>query len=120
MNGRRDETYQSSETRSDRRTRRGPGPATLVAQTSYRIETLGGLGGTIAGANSINNRGWASGTANEEGDIVSHAALWVGESAPIDLGSFGGPDGNSAVAWPIKNNNGLIVAGRGRGLLNRS
>jgi len=84
-------------------------PATLVAQTSYKIETLNGLGGTVGGANSINSLGWASGTANKEGDIVSHAALWVTGSAPIDLGSFGGPDRDSAVAWPVKNNTGLIV-----------
>jgi probable HAF family extracellular repeat protein len=84
-------------------------PATAVAQTSYSIETLSAVGGTAGGANSINNRGWASGTANQEGDTVSHAALWVSGSTPIDLGSFGGPDGNSAVAWPVKNNNGVIV-----------
>jgi probable HAF family extracellular repeat protein len=83
-------------------------PAPLVAETRYRIETLSGLGGA-AGANSINNSGSATGTANQAGDAVSHAALWVRGSAPIDLGSFGGPDGNSAVAWPVKNNNGLVV-----------
>jgi probable HAF family extracellular repeat protein len=80
-----------------------------VAQTRYRIETLDALGGTAGAANSINNRGWASGTANQEGDVVSHAALWMNGPTPIDLGSFGGPDGNSAVAWPVENNDGLIV-----------
>jgi probable HAF family extracellular repeat protein len=84
-------------------------PATLGAQTSYSIETLEAFGGTAGQANSINNHGWASGTANQEGDAVSHAALWTSGATPIDLGSFGGPDGNSAVAWPVKNNNGLIV-----------
>src|SRR4030095_5035020 len=89
-------------------------PTTLPAQTSsqqttYRIETLNSLGRTIGGANSINNLGWASGTANKEGDLISHAALWIGGPMPIDLGSFGGPDSNSAIAWPVKNNNGLIV-----------
>ena len=84
-------------------------PAPVVAQTRYSIETLDALGGTAGAANSINNRGWASGTANQEGDAVSHAALWMGGATPIDRGSFGGPGGNSAVAWPVKNNNGLIV-----------
>jgi probable HAF family extracellular repeat protein len=84
-------------------------PATLLAQTSYRITTLDGLGGTAGGANSINDRGWVSGSANQVGDAVSHAVLWLSPSNPIDLGSFGGPNGNSTVAWPVKNNNGLIV-----------
>jgi probable HAF family extracellular repeat protein len=82
-------------------------PAGLSAQT-YSVVTLEGLGGG-AGANSINDRGWVAGQANKAGDNVSHAALWVGGTAPIDLGSLGGPDTNSAVAWPVKSNNGLVV-----------
>jgi len=84
-------------------------PATLLAQTSYSIVTLDGLGGTAGGANSINDRGWATGSANLPGDGVSHAALWMSKSNIVDLGSFGGQTGNSAVAWPVKNDNGLIV-----------
>jgi probable HAF family extracellular repeat protein len=79
-----------------------------VAQTSYQVDTLTGLGGISAAVNSINNRGWASGTADQPGDIVSHAALWVDEQL-IDLGSLGGPGTNSAVAWGVKANNGVIV-----------
>ncbi|MFZ2159586.1 MAG: hypothetical protein WAV72_26170, partial [Bradyrhizobium sp.] len=81
-------------------------PVALVAQT-YNVVTLDGLGGG-AGANGINDRGRVVGQANKEGDNVSHAALWTGGTAPIDLGTLGGPDTNSAAAWPVKSNNGLI------------
>jgi probable HAF family extracellular repeat protein len=82
-------------------------PFSLAAQT-YSVVKLDGLGGG-AGANSINDRGWVAGQANKAGDNVSHAALWVGGSEPIDLGTLGGPETNSAVSWPVKANNGLIV-----------
>ena len=82
-------------------------PVSLAAQT-YRVETLDGLGGE-AGANGINERGWVVGQANKVGDNVSRAAFGYDGPAPIDLGSLGGPDTNSAVAWPVKSNNGLIV-----------
>jgi probable HAF family extracellular repeat protein len=83
-------------------------PFALVAQT-YNVVTLDGLGGG-AGANSINDRGQVAGQANKAGDAVSRAALWMrGASTPIDLGSLGGPNTNSAVAWPVKSTNGLIV-----------
>jgi uncharacterized membrane protein len=82
-------------------------PEVLTGQT-YNVSVLLGLGGG-AGANSINNRGWIAGQANNASDNISHAALWVGSSAPIDLGSLGGPGTNSAVAWPVKNNGGIIV-----------
>ena len=84
-------------------------PATLLAQATYGVTTLDGLGGTAGGANSINNRGWATGFANQLGDTVSHATLWAGGPGVIDLGSLGGATANSAIAWPIKANNGLIV-----------
>ena len=83
-------------------------PVGLSAQT-YNVVTLDGLGGG-AGANSINNRGQVAGQANNAGNTVSRAALWMGgASTPIDLGSLGGPNTNSAVAWPVKSTNGLIV-----------
>jgi uncharacterized membrane protein len=82
-------------------------PVDLSAQ-SYDVTILQGLGGG-AGANGVNNRGWVTGQANREGDGVSRAALWTGGPIPIDLGSLGGPDTNSAVAWPVKSNNGVIV-----------
>ena len=83
-------------------------PVALRAQT-YQVTTLNGLGGS-AGANSLNNRGQVLGQANNETNTISHAALWTaGSVTPIDLGSLGGPTTNSATAWPVKNNRGLIV-----------
>jgi len=82
-------------------------PIGLMAQT-YNVVKLDGLGGG-AGANGINNRGQVVGQANQASDTVSHAALWTRGSTPIDLGTLGGPDTNSATAWPVKSNNGLIV-----------
>jgi len=81
----------------------------LEAQTSYRIINLDTLGGTAGGANSINNRGWVAGTSNLNGDQFSRATLWVPDAPPINLGTLGGPNTNSAIAWPVKNNNGVIV-----------
>ena len=83
-------------------------PVALRAQT-YQVKTLNGLGGG-AGANSLNNRGQVLGQANDETNTISHAALWTaGSDTPLDLGSLGGAATNSATAWPVKNNRGLIV-----------
>src|SRR5258705_4017037 len=82
-------------------------PIVLTAQT-YNVRPLDGLGGG-AGANGVDNRSQVVGQANKEGDVVSHAALWTQGSTPLDLGTLGGPDTNSAVAWQVKSNNGLIV-----------
>ena len=63
------------------------------------------VAGASAGANGINNLGWASGTSSiASGDI--HAALWSPGNV-IDLGTLGGA--SSGVLWPVKNNHGLIV-----------
>ena len=82
-------------------------PMDVAAQT-YDVTTLQGLGG-VAGANSINNRNLITGQANRADNLVSRAVLWTGGPTPMDLGSLGGPDTNSAVAWPVKNNGGIIV-----------
>ena len=82
--------------------------ACAVAQTNYKVTLLPGLGGTAGAANSINDRGWASGSANFSGDSVGHATLWVNASELIDLGSLGGHDINSAVAWPVKANQVVV------------
>ncbi len=82
-------------------------PTSLVAQT-YNVVTLDGIGGA-AGANSINDRGQIAGTANKAGDTISRATLWKGDSTPIELGALGGPNINSATAWPVKSTNGLVV-----------
>lgn len=81
----------------------------LVQAQSYEVKTLNGLGGG-AGANSLNNRSQVLGQANNETNTISHAALWTaGSVSPFDLGSLGGPSTNSATAFPVKNNRGLIV-----------
>src|SRR3989442_721364 len=81
-------------------------PVRLAAQTNYSVVELAGLGGNAGGANAINDRRWVSGADNLVGDEFSNAVLWVNGS-PVNLGTLGGP--NSAVAWPVKNNNGVIV-----------
>jgi probable HAF family extracellular repeat protein len=80
-----------------------------TAQTMYKIVPLDTLGGLSGGGAGFNNRGWATGFANQQEDNVSHAALWVGGPQVIDLGALGGPGFNSAVAWPVKSNNGMVV-----------
>jgi probable HAF family extracellular repeat protein len=72
----------------------------------YTVVRLDTLGGTAGGGNSINNPGWVTGFANLDGNQQAHATLWR-EGETIDLGTLGGP--NSAVGWPVKNNNGSIV-----------
>jgi probable HAF family extracellular repeat protein len=81
-------------------------PLHLAAQSHYGVVELGELGGTAGSANGINDRGWITGADNLPGDVTSMATLWVNGST-IPLGMLGGP--NSAVAWPVKNNNGVIV-----------
>jgi len=81
-------------------------PVRLVAQSNYSVVELGELGGTAGSANGINDRGWVTGADNLPEDLTSMATLWVNGST-VPLGTLGGP--NSAVAWPVKNNNGVIV-----------
>lgn len=74
--------------------------------SSYYVVNLGAPGGgTVAMAATINNAGWISGDAFQAGNASEHAELWLG--APMDLGTLGGS--NSAIAWPNKNNNGLLA-----------
>ena len=82
------------------------GPIGLAAQSNYSVIELSGLGGTAGSANGINDRGWVTGANNLAGDVTSMATLWV-NGLTIPLGTLGGP--NSAVAWPVKSNNGVIV-----------
>ena len=74
--------------------------------TKYQVTNLASLGGTISRGNSINNRSWVSGYSNLSGNQSRHASLWRSGSL-LDLGTLGGP--NSSVAWPVKNNGGLIA-----------
>jgi probable HAF family extracellular repeat protein len=82
-------------------------PIRLAAQSHYNVVDLGELGGTAGSANGINDRGWVTGTDNLAGDLTSVATLWT-HGLTIPLGTLeNGP--NSAVAFPVKNNNGVIV-----------
>ena len=70
----------------------------------YRVIDLGTLGGTVSAGNAINNIGWTTGFSTEASG-VQLATLWA-NGAQIPLGTLGGP--GSDVAWPVKNNFGLI------------
>ena len=74
--------------------------------TQYQVTNLASLGGTISRGNSINNRSWVAGYSNLSGNHNRHASLWLNGSL-LDLGTLGGP--NSSVAWPVKNDIGLIA-----------
>jgi probable HAF family extracellular repeat protein len=70
----------------------------------YRVVDLGTLGGTASAGNAINNVGWVTGFSTEASG-VQLATRWV-NGLEIPLGTLGGP--GSDVAWPVKNNFGLI------------
>lgn len=74
------------------------------APRHYRVIDLGTLGGTVSAGNAINNIGWVTGFSSEAGG-VQLATLWANRTE-IPLGTLGGP--SSDVAWPVRNNFGLI------------
>jgi probable HAF family extracellular repeat protein len=76
----------------------------------YTITILGSLGGTNSRANSIDDLGIVGGYSKVAGNAVRHATLWSTRATqlPIDLSSLGGAAFNSSIAWPVKNNVGLI------------
>src|SRR5918993_5076767 len=82
-----------------------------LAQTTtaqqYQLTFLDDLGGNSRGK-SINNEGWIAGFSLFEGVPKRHATLWR-DGSILDLGTLGGPDRNSNVAWPVKNNKGIIA-----------
>ena len=77
-----------------------------AAEVIYRAADFGSLGGTSSGGNSINNTRIVAGYSNLPADETRHAVAWL-HSLPFDLGTLGGP--NSNVAWPVKNNRGVIA-----------
>ena len=79
---------------------------TAIAQ-QYQLTFLDDLGGNSRG-NSINNRGWVAGFSLFEGIPRRHATLWR-DGSILDLGTLGAPERNSNVAWPVKNNKGIIA-----------
>ncbi|MFL6293966.1 MAG: hypothetical protein ACJ759_23975 [Thermoanaerobaculia bacterium] len=74
--------------------------------TEFQITNLPALGGTVSRGNSLDNRGWVAGYSNLAGNQSRHATLWL-DGVAVDLGTLGGP--NSSVAWPVKNDRGLIA-----------
>ncbi|HEU4390285.1 MAG TPA: hypothetical protein VFV34_20955 [Blastocatellia bacterium] len=84
------------------------GLAQTAAAQQYRVSYLDSLGGTNSRGNSLNDRGWIAGFSRLSGDQNRHATLWRNGS-PLDLGTLGGPDKNSSVAWPVKNNRGILA-----------
>lgn len=78
----------------------------MSAQTHYQVVNLGNLSGASSSGNTINDIGWVMGSANLAGNTTEHATVWI-YGLRFDLGTLGGP--NSDVAWPIKNDHGLIA-----------
>jgi len=65
------------------------------------------VGGTFSQGTTIDERGQIAGLGTLPGDTVMHAVLWPSKKHALDLGTLGGP--NSAVAWPNKNEQGVIA-----------
>jgi probable HAF family extracellular repeat protein len=78
-----------------------------AAAQQYQVSFLADLGGNSRG-NSINDREWIAGFSLLGGIPRRHATLWR-DSLILDLGTLGGPNRNSNVAWPVKNDRGLIA-----------
>ena len=79
----------------------GISTGTLLAQATYRVSSLGTIGGTVSAGNSIDDISLVSGTSTiDASDSVIHATLWTYGRA-FDLGTLGGP--NSGVLWPDHN-----------------
>lgn len=72
----------------------------------YDVVAFPGLGGGSSLGASINNQGAVAGRSNLPGNTTRHATLWK-DGRMTDLGTLGGP--NSAVLWPVKNNQGVIT-----------
>jgi probable HAF family extracellular repeat protein len=76
--------------------------------TLYRIINLGDPeGGPISQGTTNNQPGWVTGWSTQA-DFTMHAELWRSGSA-MSLGTLGDPTLNSAVAWPNRNDHGVIV-----------
>jgi probable HAF family extracellular repeat protein len=74
--------------------------------SDYHVVDLPSLGGSPSRGNSINDLGLVAGYSTRTSGRSRHATAWF-HGLTIDLGTLGGP--NSSVAWPVKNNLGLIV-----------
>jgi probable HAF family extracellular repeat protein len=79
-----------------------------VKPMDYEVTVLDPLpGGTGGGGNSINNRQWITGVA-DNADGMTRATLWK-DGTVTDLGALGGDDAHSAVIWAVKNKRGVIA-----------
>lgn len=72
----------------------------------YVFVNLRSLDVTNTRGNSINNTGWVAGYSNVAANAARRAVAWF-HGRLIELGTLGGP--NSSVAWPVKNDSGMIV-----------
>lgn len=82
--------------------------AAAPGHTAYRIINLGDpQGGPVSQGTTNNQPGWVAGWSLAPSAIM-HAQLWAGTAA-TDLGTLGGAALNSAVAWPNRNDRGVIV-----------
>lgn len=78
-------------------------------QTSYRIINLGDpAGGPVSQGTTDNQPGWVAGWSIQA-DATMQAELWGPGGAAINLGTLGAPTLNSAVAWPNRNDQGVVV-----------
>jgi len=76
--------------------------------TVYRVINLGDPeGGPISQGTTNNQPGWVAGWSTQA-DFTMHAELWR-NSSTMSLGTLGDPTLNSAVAWPNRNDHGVIV-----------
>lgn len=85
------------------------GAAAAPAATTYVVEHLDSLGGASSAGIGINDRGWITGFSRKPAGGPVRAALWIGDRAPVELGTLGGPASSSAVLWPSEANNGVVV-----------
>ena len=78
-----------------------------LGRVLYKVIELDTPGVNSRGT-SVDDRGWVAGNMVRPDGQYRHAALWRGRD-PIDLGTLGGVDANSSVAWDGLNVNGMIV-----------
>jgi len=77
-------------------------------QALYRVINLGDPeGGSLSQGTTNNQPGEVAGWSTQA-DFVMHAELWRNGTA-MSLGTLGDPALNSAVAWPNRNDRGVIV-----------
>ncbi|HEY6515066.1 MAG TPA: hypothetical protein VIY50_02905 [Steroidobacteraceae bacterium] len=82
--------------------------AAASGQTSYRVIDLGDpQGGPVSQGTTNNQPGSVAGWSLEANSIM-HAELWRARAA-ADLGTLGAPTLNSAVSWPNRNDEGVVV-----------